>query len=174
MAGGSPASLKRYDVIHVAAVDSGARSVRFQLIRPRDRSKGVGEAFPFFEMSAEKLAGLLRMKSEPVAAMIEGMALVKPFEESIRRGEVKIDVPADLQFKKTLPIVRRVKCGRFHIVATYDPLVVHGGQPRDIVLDSFDGRQGLTVVLPADQQTRIFVVADPQDGISGAPTWRGP
>ena len=67
----------------------------------------------------------LRAKSEPVAAMIEGMALVKPLEYTLRHGEVKIDIPARRQFKQTLPIVRRVKHGPVHIVMTYDPQVVH-------------------------------------------------
>ena len=157
---GPTISLKRYDIVHVVAVDMVAKTVRFQLIRSGKKDCGVGEAFPFYEMPADKLAGILRVSSEPVAAMIEGMALVKPFEASLRSGEVKIDVPADLQFKNVLPIVRRVKCGKHNIVATYDPCVVYGGQPREITLENFDGRQGLTVVLPADQQTRIFVLVD--------------
>lgn len=32
------------------------------------------------------------------------------------------------------------------------------GAARDITLENFDGRQGLTLKLPADQQTRIFVL----------------
>ena len=102
----------------------------------------------------------LRVKSEPVAAMIEGMALVKPLEYTLRHGEVKIDISARRQFKQTLPIVRRVKHGPVHIVMTYDPQVVHGGKPREIVLTNFDNRPGLTLRLPADQQTRIFVLRE--------------
>ncbi len=151
---------KRYDVVHVTSVDPAAKIVRFQLVRPKEKNSGIDEAQPFFEAPADMLAEKLRMKSEPVAAMIEGMALVKPLENSLRNGEVKIDVPADTQFIKKLPIVRRVKCGQFHIIATYDPGVVYGGAPRDITLENFDGRQGLTVTLPADQQTRIFILKD--------------
>lgn len=59
-----------------------------------------------------------------------------------------------------LPVVRRVKLGPIHIVITYDPGVVHGGEPRRIVLADFDGRPGLTLTLPADEQTRVFVLRE--------------
>ena len=86
-----------------------------------------------------------------------GMALVKPFEHLLRHGEVKIDVSAHRQFAQTLPLVRRVELGGVHVVITYDPAVVHGGEPRNVVLPDFDGHRGLTLTLPADAETRIFV-----------------
>ena len=115
----------------------------------------------------------MRPKSEPVAAMIEGMALVKPLEFILRHGEVKIDVPATQQFAKRLPIVRRVKLGRIHVLITYDPNVIHGtqptgetkppgsGKPRWIILENFDGAAGRTLELPAGAQTRAFVLIEP-------------
>lgn len=109
-------------------------------------------------MAKEELTRHLRPASEAVAATVEGMALVKPFEYHLRHGEVKVDVPAQEQYAKSLPIVRRVKLGKTHVLATYDPMCLHGGQPREIVLPDFDGRQGLTLKLPADQQTRVFVL----------------
>jgi hypothetical protein len=93
--------------------------------------------------------------------MIEGMALVKPIEGILRRGTVKIDVPAQRQFGDTLPVVRRVKLGPVHVLATYDPVVVHGKAAREVRLPDFDGVQGLTLTLPADAETRVFVLREP-------------
>ena len=159
--GAEPEAFVRYDVLHVIAADKEAGTVRFQKIRKGVRKGyGVGDDQPTFAMSAVELTPHLRLKSEPVAAMIEGMALVKPFEYILRHGEAKIDVPARRQFKQTLPIVRRVKLGKVHILATYDPKVVYGGEPRQVVLPDFDGHKGFTLTLPADGETRIFVLQE--------------
>ena len=153
-------SFKRYDVIHLLAVDNTAGSVRFQKIRPKGKNFGYDPQYPVFVMAQDKLLPLLRPSSEPVGAMVEGMALAKPLEYILRHGEVKIDVPAQEQFAKTLPIVRRVKLGKLNVLITYDPMVIHGGQPREIVLAGFDGVAGRTLRLPADDQTRIFVLRE--------------
>lgn len=149
---------KRYDVIHVLGVQDPPGLVRFQKIRPKEKNAGVTNSFPVFTMKAAELLPMLRPKSEPVAAMIEGMALVKPLEYLLRHGAVKIDVPAREQFGKTLPIVRRVQLGRWHVLITYDPKVVHGDAPRSITLTNFAGVTGRTLRLPADSQTRVFVL----------------
>ena len=150
--------LKRYEVVHVISLDETDGVVRFQKIRHGARNHGITDDHPVFAMPVEELKRHLRVKSETVAAMIEGMALVKPFEYILRHGEVKIDVPARRQFKQGLPIVRRVKLGQIHILITYDPKVVYGGAPREIVLSDFDSRRGLTLRLAADDQTRVFVL----------------
>ena len=153
-------TFKRYDVLHVLELDEAAETVRFQKIRHRAKNHGVAEEFPTYQMPASELRPLLRIKSEPVAAMIEGMALIKPFEYILRHGDVQIDVPARRQFKENLPIVRRVTSGNLHVMITYDPGVVYGNSPRDIVLNDFAGRTGRTLTLPADQQPRIFVLEE--------------
>jgi len=158
--GTKPETFQRYDVLHVTAADPETGLVRFQKIRKDVKGYGIGDDQPTFAMPAAELTPHLRIKSEPVAAMVEGMALAKPFEYILRHGEVKIDVPAREQFKQTLPIVRRVQLGRYHLLITYDPKVVYGGEPRSIVLPDFAGHQGLTLTLPADNQTRIFVLAE--------------
>lgn len=158
--GTRPETFQRYDVLHVTAADQDTGMVRFQKIRKDAKGYGVGDGQPVFALRADELTPHLRIKSEPVGAMIEGMALVKPFEYILRHGEVKIDVPARDQFKHTLPIVRRVQLGRYHVLITYDPKVVYGGEPRPIVLADFAGHQGLTLTLPADRQTRVFVLAE--------------
>jgi hypothetical protein len=156
----TPERFRRYDVLHMLSIDEAKQTARFQKIRRGAQDYGVADDQPVYAMPIEQLERHLRVKSEPVAAMIEGMALVKPFEYSLRHGTVKIDVPARRQFKETLPIVRRVKCGRTHFLITYDPNVVYGGQPREIAITDFDGQPGLNLRLPADGQTRLFVLRD--------------
>ena len=90
----------------------------------------------------------------------EGLALVKPFEWLLREGEPMVDVSAQEQYRDALPIVRRVQIEGHHIVATYDPMVIHGGEPREIVLEDFAGHAGLTLTLPADDQVRVFVLRE--------------
>ena len=157
-AGSKRERLKRYEVVHVIGIDETDDVVRFQKIRHGAKHHGITDDQPVFALPFGQLKRHLRAKSEPVAAMIEGMALVKPFEYILRHGKVKIDVPARRQFKQDLPIVRRVKLGPIQILITYDPKVVYGGKPREIVLTDFDGRRGLTLRLPADGQTRVFVL----------------
>ncbi len=151
----------RYDVLHVQDVSADG-AVRFQRVDKSSPGKawGLTPDRPVYAMPKEELAPHLRASAEPVAATIEGMALVKPFEYHLRHGEVKVDVPAQEQYSKTLPIVRRVKLGSVHVLATYDPMVVHGGKPREVVLPDFDGATGRTLRFPADEQTRVFVVRE--------------
>ncbi len=162
-AAAKPTAFHRYDALHILSVDDETGRVRFQRIEKENHGAKYGctPDKPVYAMRRDDLVPHLRAKSEPVAAMIEGMALVKPFERLLRRGEVRIDVPAQEQFAGTLPIVRRIRCGRLHILITYDPLWHEHDGPRRIVLADFDGRDGATLVLPADRQTRIFVLRDP-------------
>ncbi len=148
----------RYDVIHVLAVDGD--QVTFQPIIPGSENHGVTDDRPMYRVERRKLKRQLRAKSDPVSAMIEGMALTKPLEYILSHGKVKIDVPAQKQWQDRLPIVRRVKLGQIHAIATYDPGVVNGGKPRKITLRDFAGQKGRTIVLPADQKTRIFVLTE--------------
>ncbi|MGD0092518.1 MAG: hypothetical protein ABSE73_21595 [Planctomycetota bacterium] len=157
------AHFKRYDVLAIVEANEQAGTVKFQHIDTRAQKGGprLDPQKPAYVMKKDELLPHLRPLSEPVAAAIEGLALVHPFEYILRRGEVKVDVPALDQFAKTLPIVRRVKLGPIHVIATYDPCVVHdGAAPREIVLPDFDGRKGQTLKLHADDQTRIFVLVE--------------
>ena len=152
------AAFERYDVLQVQ--NSGRGTVKFQRVEkgnPRGKY-GLTPDKPVYEMPRDELLPRLRAQSAPVAAMVEGLALVKPFEYILRHGEVKVDMSAQEQFAKTLPIVRRVKLGPYHVIATYDPLCLSGGPARKITLEDFDGQRGLTLTLPADRQTRIHVV----------------
>jgi hypothetical protein len=151
---------RRYDVAMILDV-SDAGIARLQKVRKDTKAREHDPRHPVFALPEKNLLPLLRPHSEPVAAMIEGMALVKPLEGILRRGAVKIDVPAQRQFGGTLPVVRRVRLGPLHVLATYDPVVVHGKPAREVVLADFDGVKGLTLRLPADAETRIFLLRDP-------------
>jgi hypothetical protein len=157
-----PTRFQRYDVLAVTDVDETAGTVRFQHLATGKQRWGprLDEKKPTYVMKQADLIPHLRPLSEPVAGAIEGLALVKPFERFLRRAEVQVDVPALDQFVQTLPIVRRMKWGRTHLLATYDPLCVQGGPPREIVLKDFDGHPGLALTLPADAQTRLFALRE--------------
>ncbi len=156
-ADGETRTVDRYRALRIDEVAADG-TVRFRLVDPEVGNVGVTDDQPVFEMARDELAAYLRPRSEPVAAMIEGLALVRPLEYILRHGEVQIDVSAQEQFGQDLPIVRRVTLGPWHVIATYDPLCTHGGQPRTIRLEDFGGRAGRVLVLPADEQVRIFVL----------------
>jgi len=150
----------RYDMLHIVGAEEGR--IRFQkVIKDLVRENyGVGEGQPTFTMLADELELLLRPRSAPVAAMVEALALIQPFENILADGAVMVDVSAQEQYAKTLPIVRRVKLGVVHLLATYDPQVMFGGAPRTITLANFDGVTGRTLILPADGQLRVFALRD--------------
>ncbi len=152
-------AFERYDVLHLRAGESPAQ-VKFQLVeKDNPRGKyGLTEDKPVYAIARQELLPHLRPKSEPVAAMVEGLALAKAVEFLLKQGEVKVDVSAQEQFGKLLPVVRRVKCGAYHVIATYDPMRIHGGKPRHVVLRDFDGKPDLTLQLPADADTRLFIL----------------
>ncbi|MBM3500106.1 MAG: hypothetical protein FJX74_15730 [Armatimonadetes bacterium] len=152
--------IRRYDVLPIVEVNEATGVVRFQHIDTRADYWGarLREEAPTYAMPRDQLLRHLRAPSEPVAGAVEGLALVKAFEPFLRHGEAKADVPSLDQFARTLPIVRRVKLGGYHLLATYDPLAVRAERSREVVLNDFDGRDGLTLALPADSQVRVFAV----------------
>jgi len=153
---------QRYDFIHVVGADDATGIVRFQKIdRYNYGAKyGITPEAPVYAMPGAELTPHLRPESEPVAGVIEGMALARPLEYILSQGEVKQDASSLRQFLETLPILRRVQLGSIHVIATYDPQVVHGKEPREITLTDFAGHKGLTLKLPADEQTRVFVLRE--------------
>lgn len=161
-AAGTAHAFKRYEFLRVQNVDTNTGTASFYRIRadtrledqPPDRESVC--ALPCAELGA-----VLRPVSEPVAAFIEGLALVRPLEYTLRHGEPKQDIDMQRAWSEILPIVRRVTLGNLHVLATYDPAVVHGGAPRRITLDDFGGNKGLTLVLPADEQVRLVLLKSP-------------
>ena len=130
--------------------------------------------YPTYRGSKRALAEVLRPKSEGVAAQIEGLALANLFEYLLKHGTVEIDIDARSQFdadpdssvRVAAPIVRRVSLGDYHVLATYDPNSGSAGySPATIVLEDFGGNPDLNLSLPADDETRIFVVHLPDDEI---------
>jgi len=157
----TPPALRRYDVVKLIAIAEDGTVTFRKVDRERFRDGyGVTDADPSYTIASEDLLPHFRPRAEPVAALIEGLALVKPFERLLREGTPRVDVPAQEQYRDTLPIVRRVEIEGHHIIATYDPMVIHGGEPREIVLEDFAGHPGLTLTLPADDQLRIFVLRE--------------
>ena len=166
--GSEPMQFEQYDAIVVIAVDIDSSMAYFQRVDKTNKDDlygidlgwqtGQPATHPVYAMDTAALASLLRATTEPVASMIEGLALVKPFERLLREGEPKVDVLAQTQFGETLPIVRRVEYEDYQIVITYDPQWQLHDEPRTIYLEDFNGNGGLDVVLPADQHPRIFVL----------------
>ncbi|MBD3293562.1 MAG: hypothetical protein GF393_11615 [Armatimonadia bacterium] len=152
-AGGEATGFARYDVLYVDEVAEDG-PVQFRLVNPGAGNLGVEDGAPVFAMARDELAPLLRPDSSPIAAMVEGLALVKPLEYLLRHGEVVIDVPAQQQFANTLPIVRRVAFDGYHAIATYDPMALETGQARTVSIEI----EGAAVIAPADEQVRIFVL----------------
>lgn len=157
-----PMQFARYDFIHVTGVDDATGLVRFQKVdRYNWNAKyGLTPDQPVYAMKGDELTPHLRAESEPVAGVVEGMALAKPLEYVLSHGEVREDVSSLDQFLQTLPIVRHVQLGELHVLATYDPQVVHGQPAREITLDDFASQKGRTLRLPADAEVRVFVLRD--------------
>ncbi|MBN1863858.1 MAG: hypothetical protein JW808_03045 [Victivallales bacterium] len=157
----------RYDGVIVKAIEEeadGTKMVLFQRPEWAGAFYKKTPAGPVYKMEKDSFMSRSRIITEPVAGAVEGLALVKVVEPILRHGEVMIDIPAIRQFMEKEPLVRRVKLGDIHLIATYDPFSVwckeYGGGGREIVLNDFDGHQGLTMRLPADEQVRIFVLRE--------------
>jgi hypothetical protein len=98
--------------------------------------------------------------NDPLPAAFEALALVKPIEHLLSHGEPKADVDAQHILSDKLPIIRRVKLGSLHALMTYDPCGGNGKPPRTVTLTDFDAHKGLTVSIPADEHTRIFLLSE--------------
>lgn len=160
-ADGKARTLKRYDVIHVNKINADG-TVTFQVVDKTDQrgNWGIRPDQPSYTTPGDQLHGHIRAQSDPVAGMIEGMALVKPVEYILRHGEVKIHVSAQQQWKDVLPIVRHVQLGKIHVLATYDPKVLfEGAKGRAVTVQNINGK-GLSVRLAADDQTRLYVLRE--------------
>ncbi len=168
--GGGSATFYRYDAIYILEV-TASDVVRFQLIDSSSQNYGVDAdpansiyddedySFPVYTISKSSLSEYLRTEAEPVSAMIEGMAAAKLFEYILYHGITCIDESALTQWSNTSPIVRRVKFGPYHIIATYDPLW-ENYTSRTVTIEDFDGIQGVDVQVTADNKTRIYVIKE--------------
>ena len=157
----------RYDAIHVLDIDTSGVA-RFQLINKTNSptyeinkgwQPGARASYPIYALPASQLNTKLRPDSEPIAAVIERLALAKPFEYALRNGEVKMDISAQKQFKDYSPIVRHIKIGRYHLLATYDAAWQRPDYaPGSVMLTDFEGVPGLNLTLLADNKTRFYAV----------------
>ena len=151
---------RRYDYLHVQDTKNGILS--FQKIHPEDNKNdyGISSEQPFYRVEFKSLIPFLRARSEPISAVIRGMALVKPFEASIRKGTPQKDFNSRDIFRENLPVYRRVKTGDYHLIITYDPQTIRTGKESKIVVKDFDGNKDLDLVFPADQHPRIYIVSE--------------
>jgi hypothetical protein len=156
--GGGTRTFARYDAIYVDGVDSSA-NVRFQLIDKTNLTDfGVGTAYPYYDSTVSALSAHLRAASEPLAAMFEGLGMAKLLEWNLRNGAQVVDFDPQQTFSQTLPIVRHIKNGDLHIVATYDPQVVYAQPARNVTINNFNGVTGLNLTFAADSQVRIYLI----------------
>ena len=158
---GDSVTFQRYDLLHVKDYKNGV--VSFQKIVPdqKDQKYGILPNRPVFMANYEILKQYLRPRSEPISAVVKGLALIKPFEYMLKTGQPIIDFDSRRDLRQTRPLCRRVKNGSFHLVITYDPMTIRSGEERKIVLKNFAGKKGLHLEFPADQHPRIFVLANP-------------
>lgn len=179
---GASGTIQRYDAIHVLEIVAAV--ARFQVIdmastraqsygtdRPKTYSAASPEGYdhrcwqagdplvhPVYSMPVADLKALLRPMTDSIQAVVEALALAYPLEETLFGGTVEVDVSAQEQFGTAAPIVRRVDNAGFAIVATYDPQWQKFPAGRTVTLTDFDGRTGLTLEIPADRETRLFLL----------------
>ncbi len=154
---------RRYDALHILGPGPDG-SIRFQWIDKENArgNYGVGAKKPVYRLAADVLRDHLRPKSEAVRGVIEGLAVVKPFEAFLKFGtQVPLTPDPGASFREDLPVVRCVRFGPWRLIASYDPTTLAGGRARPVVLRDFAGRAGATVTVPADAQTRLFLVQVP-------------
>lgn len=157
---GSPTVFFRYDAIHITNVTNGI--VEFQRIDKSNlrENHGILPGEPTFHMADSDLKAHVRPLAEPVGAVVEGLAMARVFEFFLKHGQVKADISSQLQFRDALPVIRRIKLGPCHVVATFDPKWSELPSTRRVLLTDFAGQDHLDVSFPADRELRIFVLKD--------------
>ena len=153
---------QRYDGLHVLDYNPRNDVIQFKKVHPKLKSHGNTNEFPTFSARLRDISRFLRPRSEPIAAVVEGLALVKPVEYTLRTGKPIIDVSAKRQFSKRLPIIRRVKNGQYHVVITYNPAAVYrrDNETEYVELTGIGREQLRKIAFPADRKTRIFVLKE--------------
>jgi hypothetical protein len=156
---GASRTFARYDALHITSVDDGG-NLRFQLIDKSapPSSAGVGPAFAYYNSTVAALTPHLRAPSESLAAMFEGLAMAKLVEWSLRHGEQVADFDPQQVYANTAPILRHIRNGDLHLIATYDPQVVYGRPARSIAVDDFAGVAGLRLTFCADAEVRMYII----------------
>lgn len=177
---GASRTIRRYDAIHILEIVAAV--ARFQVIdMAATRLQSYGTDRPLIDtadgydhrcwqagdpllrsvyaMPVADLKALLRPMTEPIQAVVEALVLAYPLEHTLFGGSVEIDVSAQEQFASASPVIRRIDNGGFAVIATYDPQWQKFPGGRTVTLADFDGRAGLTLEIPADSQTRFFVLA---------------
>lgn len=151
----------RYDVLKFVGFDKLRNIFKFRKISlPSNSSAKTPVSTSVFSANLDTLGPYLFARSEPIAATVQALALIKQIELTLKTGEPVIDISSSKQFAKKLPIIRRVKNGKFHVVVTYSPMSLVNGKSEEIRLNNFAGHSGLNLTFPADQKTRIFLLSE--------------
>jgi hypothetical protein len=152
----------RYDALHV--VDVADPEVRFRAIDPASTAPpwGAGEDRPVYAASTRELTRALRTRAEPIAGVVEGLALARAVESLLADGTPANDPRETRRAFVAAGVVHRlVRSGRWYVLATYDPAVLHGGRPRRVELRDFAGILGLLLRAPADSNVRLWIIEAP-------------
>ncbi len=149
-------NLQPGDVIFVAA-DNHDGSVDINIVDKQLNGNGLPNDPEVYRVNKASLAEHIRVTSEVNADYVEGLALIRPIEKCLKLGNVKIDFPANRAWASKEPIVRRVQCGNYHVLLTFDPKIAHGALSvpyREMTL----AIGGHALDVQADGEPRIYVV----------------
>lgn len=173
----------RYDVLSITSTNvDGQGTCEFQhhpfnlFSQPGGNGANTASQFaqpavtgrPTYRISRTLLTNSLMRESESLRGSFEGLAVLKPIEGLVHRGSPVIETPALYQFMEWLPSVRRVRTEQYDIFATYDPGVVRRRVAKNVIVSNFNGRAGHNLVLPADDQLRVYVIARDSASVSAS------
>ncbi|NQU40342.1 MAG: LamG domain-containing protein [Lentisphaerae bacterium] len=114
--------------------------------------------YPVYARNADSLRADLVPMTEPIRYAIEGLAMVKLVEGSLKHGVPTIDPTASAYaYNNGLPLVRHVRLGDVHLLASFNPRWRTDGATT-VTLEDFAGISGLDIVVPADENLRFFVL----------------
>lgn len=149
---GGSRMFSRYDAIHVTSV-YGSGTVRFQLI-----DKMTGPTAAYYTSTVAQLTPHLRVPMESLAPVFEGLAMAKLLEWNLRHGTPVVDFDSQQVFASAAPVLRHIRNGDLHLIATYDPQVAQGLPARTLILSNFGGVAGLDLTFVADSAVRVYVI----------------
>ncbi|MCB0319625.1 MAG: thrombospondin type 3 repeat-containing protein [Bdellovibrionales bacterium] len=145
------------DAIYVKASNVAASTLDIQIVDKKQLGPGVLEGDPVYRVSSRVVHP--RVPSEFGANVVEALALVRPIEACLRNGEKISDFSSQLDFVTKDPIVRRVQCGDYHIIFSYDPMI--GSRESQLAFRTRTLRiGGVSVEVPANGEPRVFVVKE--------------
>ncbi|NQU39649.1 MAG: hypothetical protein HQ523_06830 [Lentisphaerae bacterium] len=170
--GGTAHTFERYHPIYILEVTGGG-DARFQALptpiaggyqypqvdaTPTNVYDDGDYQYPVYTRNVEDLRADLIPMTEPISYAIEGLAMVKLVESSLKHGVPTINPESSVYaFTNSLPLIRHVRLGDVHLLASYNPGWRTSGSTT-VTLEDFAGISGLDIVVPADENLRFFVL----------------